>query len=209
MDKEELARMMLSLQARGCHNINLVSPTHVVPYILEALEVAVGMGLYLPLVYNCGGYDSVATLELLDGIVDIYMPDMKYTKEKVAQQLSGIKNYPSVNKAAIKEMHRQVGGLEIDEQGVAQRGLLVRHLVLPNRLAGTQEVVRFLAREVSTDTYLNIMAQYHPYYKAGDIPSLARPLHRQEFNEAIDLARQQGLSRLDKDTLPLPIRFFQ
>jgi len=199
--------MMLSLQARGCHNINLVSPTHVVPHILEALELAVSMGLYLPLVYNSGGYDSVETLALLDGIVDIYMPDMKYSDAKTAEQLSGIKDYPEVNKAAIKEMHRQVGDLQIDEQGVAQRGLLVRHLVLPHRLAGTEEVVRFLAREVSTNTYLNIMAQYHPCYKAFDIPSLSRPVNKQEFYEAIDLAHQQGLYCLDKYHFPLPLRF--
>jgi putative pyruvate formate lyase activating enzyme len=195
---EELAKMMLSLQAKGCHNINLVSPTHVVPYILEALELATNDGLYLPLVYNTGGYDSVETLELLDGVVDIYMPDMKYSDEKTAEQLSGIKGYPQVNQAAVKEMHRQVGDLQLDESGVAQRGLLVRHLVLPNRLAGTGEVVRFLAQEVSTNTYLNIMAQYRPCYKAFDIPQLARPLNRQEFSEAIDLAHQHGLSRLDK-----------
>jgi putative pyruvate formate lyase activating enzyme len=206
VDKEELARMMFSLQAKGCHNINLVSPTHVVPYILEALEVAVSIGLYLPLVYNSGGYDSVETLKLLDGIVDIYMPDMKYSDEKVAEQLSGIKNYPLINRAALKEMHRQVGDLKIDEQGVAQRGLLVRHLVLPNRLAGTQEVARFLAEEVSTNTYLNIMAQYHPGYKAFDIPSLAHPLHQPEFNEAIDWVHRQGLYRLDKDDSSLPLR---
>ncbi len=206
VDKEELARMMLSLQAKDCHNINLVSPTHVVPYILEALELAVSMGLYLPLVYNSGGYDSVETLELLDGIIDIYMPDMKYSDERIAEQLSGIKDYPSVNKAAIKEMHRQVGNLKIDEQGVAQRGLLVRHLVLPNRLAGTRGVVSFLAQEVSTNTYLNIMAQYHPCYKAFDIPSIGRPLQRQEFNEAIELAHQQGLDRLDKFSFPRPLK---
>ena len=204
--REELARMMLSLQARGCHNINLVSPTHVIPYILDALELAVTMELYLPLVYNSGGYDSVETLELLDGIVDIYMPDMKYSDEKNAEQLSGIKDYPAVNKAAIREMHRQVGDLQLDEQGVAQRGLLVRHLVLPNRLAGTKEVVRFLAQEVSTNTYLNIMAQYHPCYKAFDIPLLSRPLNKQELHEAIDLAHQRGLHRLDKHHLPLPLR---
>ena len=206
VDGEELAGMMLSLQARGCHNINLVSPTHVLPHILDALELAVSMGLYLPLVYNSGGYDSVETLGLLDGIVDIYMPDMKYSDERTAQELSGIKDYPEVNRAAIKEMHRQVGDLQIDEQGVAQRGLLVRHLVLPNRLAGTREVVRFLAQEVSTNTYLNIMAQYHPCYKAFDIPQLARPLNRQEFHEAIDLAHQQGLYRLDRYNFPLPLR---
>ena len=206
-DREELARMMLSLQSQGCHNINLVSPTHVVPYILDALELAVSMGLYLPLVYNSGGYDSVETLELLDGIIDIYMPDMKYSEEKTAEQFSGIKDYPKVNKAAIGEMHRQVGDLQIDDEGVAQRGLLVRHLVLPNRLAGTEEVVRFLAREVSTNTYLNIMAQYHPCHKAFDIPLLARPVSKQEFSEAINLARRQGLSRLDRYDFSLPLRF--
>ena len=205
--REELAQMMLSLQARGCHNINLVSPTHVVPYILEALELAVSRGLYLPLVYNSGGYDSLETLELLDGIVDIYMPDMKYSDGKIAEQLSGIKDYPVVNRAAIKEMYRQVGDLQIDETGIACRGLLVRHLVLPNRLAGTQEVVRFLAQEVSTNTYLNIMAQYYPSYKAFDMPQLARPVSRQEFSEAVDLAHQQGLYRLDKVHFPLLLRF--
>ncbi len=194
--------MMLSLQARDCHNINLVSPTHVVPYILDALELAASMGLYLPLVYNTGGYDSLETLKLLDGIVDIYMPDMKYADEKTAEQLSGIKNYPEVNRAAIKEMYRQVGDLQINQQGVAQRGLLVRHLVLPNQLAGTQEIVRFLAQEVSTHTYVNIMAQYRPSYKAHNVPAVSHPLLREEFAEAIKLARQQGLDRLDKDYSP-------
>ena len=204
--RDELARIMLSLQARGCHNINLVSPTHVVPYILDALELAASMGLHLPLVYNTGGYDSLETLKLLDGIVDIYMPDMKYSDEKTAERLSGIKDYPKINRAAIKEMHRQVGDLQISEQGVAQRGLLVRHLVLPNRLAGTEEIVRFLAREVSTHTYLNIMAQYRPCYKAYNAPLISRPPIREEFQEAIALARQEGLYRLDKDYFPLPPR---
>ena len=207
IDREELARIMLSLQARGCHNINLVSPTHVVPYILDALELAASMGLHLPLVYNSGGYDSAETLNLLDGIVDIYMPDMKYSAEKTAEQLSGIKDYPEVNRAAIREMHRQVGDLQIDGQGIAQRGLLVRHLVLPNRLAGTQEVVRFLAQEVSTNTYLNIMVQYHPCHKAFDIPLLSRPVNKQELYEATDLAHQQGLYRLDRHQSPLPFKF--
>jgi len=206
VDREELAGMMLSLQAKGCHNINLVSPTHVVPHILDALELAVIMGFHLPLVYNSGGYDSVETLELLDGIIDIYMPDMKYSDEETAEQFSGIKDYPKINRAAVKEMHRQVGDLEMDEQGVAHRGLLVRHLVLPNRLAGTQEVVRFLAREISTDTYLNIMAQYHPCYEAFDVPQLARTANRQEFLEAIDLAHRQDLYRLDKVHTSLPLR---
>ena len=207
VDSEKVARMMLSLQAKGCHNINLVSPTHVVPYILDALELAADKGLRLPLVYNSGGYDTVESLELLDGVVDIYMPDMKYSDEKVAEQLSGVKDYPKVNKAAVKEMHRQVGDLQLDEQGVAQRGLLVRHLVLPNGLAGTKEVVRFLAKEVSTNTYLNIMAQYHPCYKAFDIPQLARPVLKDEFSDAIDLAHHYGLYRLDRHEFPLPLRF--
>jgi len=206
VDSGELAGMMLSIQTKGCHNINLVSPTHVVPFILEALALAASRGLYLPLVYNTGGYDAMETLKLLDGVVDIYMPDMKYSDGKIGEQLSGIKNYPQVNRAAIREMHRQVGDLQLDEQGVAQRGLLVRHLVLPNRLAGTEAVVRFLAQEVSTNTYLNIMAQYRPCYKAFDIPQLARPVNRQEFSDAIDLAHQQGLSRLDKEQLSLPLR---
>jgi putative pyruvate formate lyase activating enzyme len=204
--REELAGMMLSLQSNGCHNINLVSPTHVVPYILEALELAVSQGLNLPLVYNSGGYDSVATLELLDGIVDIYMPDMKYSDEKTARQFSGVKDYPEVNRAAIREMHRQVGDLQIDERGVAQRGLLVRHLVLPDGLAGTEGVTSFLAQEVSTNTYLNIMAQYHPCHKAFDIPQLARPVNREEFDQAVSLAHRQGLSRLDKPQFISPLR---
>jgi putative pyruvate formate lyase activating enzyme len=205
--RETLAGMMLSLQDKGCHNINLVSPTHVVPYILEALELAAAKGLHLPLVYNSGGYDSIETLKLLDGVVDIYMPDMKYSDEKIAEELSGIKDYPKVNRAAVKEMHRQVGNLQLDEEGIARRGLLVRHLVLPNGLAGTEEVVSFIAREVSANTYLNIMAQYHPCYKAFDIPKLARPLGGQEFQVAIELAHQQGLYRLDKEQRPRPLRF--
>jgi putative pyruvate formate lyase activating enzyme len=179
-----------------------------VPYILGALELAAGNGLNLPLVYNSGGYDSVDTLKLLDGIIDIYMPDMKYSSADIAEQFSGIKDYAAVNRAAIKEMHRQVGDLRIDEDGTAQRGLLVRHLVLPEGLAGTEDIVRFLAEEVSTNTYLNIMAQYHPCYHASDVPSLARPVNRQEFRHAIELAHQHGLNRLDKYDFTTPLRLF-
>ena len=143
--KGEVAKMMLALQERGCHNVNLVTPTHVAPQILEALEIAVGLGLSVPLVYNCGGYESVETLKLLDGIIDIYMPDMKYSDEMNARRFSGVKDYPEVNRAAVKEMHRQVGDLQIDERGVARRGLLIRHLVLPNGVAGTEGVVSFVA----------------------------------------------------------------
>jgi putative pyruvate formate lyase activating enzyme len=178
-------------------HINLVTPSHVVPHILAALELAVAHGLRLPLVYNSSGYDSLATLALLDGVVDIYMPDMKYADASVAQRLSGIKDYPSVNRAAVKEMHRQAGDLELDERGVAVRGLLVRHLVLPNALAGTADVVRFLAEEVSASTYLNIMDQYRPCYRAHEYPEIDRPVTRQEYNEAVDLALAHGLTRLD------------
>jgi len=198
VSKEELALMMLSLQARGCHNINLVSPTHVVPQILEALDIAVESGLHVPLVYNTGGYDSVETLSILDGIVDIYMPDMKYGDENIARELSGIENYPQVNKAAIREMHRQVGDLQTSQEGVAQRGLLVRHLVLPKGLAGTKDVVDFIAKEISANTYVNIMAQYHPCYKAHEIPSLAVRISKAELREAVELAHQAGLTRLDQ-----------
>jgi putative pyruvate formate lyase activating enzyme len=198
VSKEELADIMLSLQAKGCQNINLVSPTHVIPQILEALELAVESGLDLPLVYNTGGYDSVETLKILDGIVDIYMPDMKYADEETARELSGIENYPEVNKAAVKEMHRQTGDLEMNEEGVAQRGLLVRHLVLPYGLAGTKGVVDFLSKEISRDSYVNVMAQYHPCYKAHQVPGLARRISSAEFREALSLAQEAGLSRLDK-----------
>ena len=198
VNKDELAKIMLDLQTRGCHNINLVSPTHVVPQILEALEIAINLGLRLPLVYNSGGYDSVKTLEILDGIVDIYMPDMKYSDDKTAEELSGINDYPSINRAAIREMHRQVGDLQIDEDGTAVRGLLIRHLVLPHGLAGTKETMKFVAEEISQNSYVNVMAQYHPCYKAFQIPQLSRPLLKQEFREAVEMAKGAGLNRLDR-----------
>ena len=198
VDKEELAYIMLSLQEKGCHNINLVSSTHVVPQILEALQMAVESGLHLPLVYNSGGYDSVETLKILDGIIDIYMPDMKYDDEETARELSGIRDYPEVNRAAIKEMHRQTGDLEISNDGVAQRGLMVRHLVLPQGLAGTKGIVHFLSQEISRNTYVNIMAQYRPCYKALQIPALGRRISSAEFREALSSTQEAGLSRLDR-----------
>jgi putative pyruvate formate lyase activating enzyme len=199
--KEELAYMMLSLQGEGCHNINLVSPTHVVPQILEALELAVQSDLKLPLVYNSGGYDSVETLKLLDGIVDIYMPDMKYDDEQTAREVSGINNYPQANRAAIKEMHRQTGDLEISKEGVAERGLLIRHLVLPGGLAGTKTITRFVSEEISRDSYMNIMAQYRPYYKAPQSAGLGRRITSAEFHEALLFAQEAGLRRLDRGHL--------
>ena len=207
VSKEELAHMMLSLQAKGCHNINLVSPTHVVPQILEALELAAKSGLHLPLVYNSGGYDSVQTLRILDGIIDIYMPDMKYDDEGIARELSGVENYPEINRAAVKEMHRQVGDLKISEEGVAQRGLLVRHLVLPDGLAGTKGIMKFLSKEISRNTYVNVMAQYRPCHRAWEVPSLGRRISSAEFYEALSLTHEAGLSRLDhahfREILPI------
>ena len=197
VEPEDLALMMLRLQALGCHNINYVSPTHVVPQILVGLLIAVEAGLSIPLVYNTGGYDSLETLTLLDGIFDIYMPDMKYADEGIARKHSKIKDYPAVNQAAVKEMHRQVGDLVMDERGVAQRGLLVRHLVLPEGLAGTAEIVSFLAEEISPNTYLNVMDQYRPCYRAYEYPPLDRRITRAEFEEAVRLAQEAGLTRLD------------
>ncbi len=198
VEPEELAAMMLRLQDMGCHNINFVSPTHVVPQIMAGVLIAAQAGLRLPLVYNTGGYDSLATLELLDGIFDIYMPDMKYADPEVAQKYSKVKDYPRHNQAAVKEMHRQVGDLAMTRRGVALRGLLIRHLVLPNGLAGTAETVRFLAEEISKETYLNIMDQYRPCYKAYDLPQVSRRLSPEEYTEAVRLARAAGLNRLDK-----------
>jgi len=195
---EELAAVMLALQAGGCHNINLVSPSHVVAPILAALVLAADHGLSLPLVYNTGGYDSPEALALLDGVVDIYMPDMKYSDPAVGLRLSGVPDYPAVNNVAVREMHRQVGDLVIDEDGVAQHGLLVRHLVLPGDLAGTETVVRFLADEISTGTYLNLMDQYHPAHLAREYPPLQRRLLPHEFLAAQQAATAAGLTRLDR-----------
>jgi putative pyruvate formate lyase activating enzyme len=197
VEPEDLAKMMLGLQSQGCHNINFVSPSHVAPQILAGLLLAAEAGLRLPLVYNTGGYDSLATLALLDGIVDIYMPDMKYADADVARRFSQVDNYPAVNQAAVSEMHRQVGTLSTDERGVAQRGLLVRHLVLPEGQAGTAEVVRFLRDEISPNTYINVMAQYRPCYRANELPPLDRAVTHQEVAEAVDMARDAQL-RLDQ-----------
>ena len=192
---EELADMMLSLARQGCHNINWVTPTHQLPQILSALEVAVESGLDIPIVYNCGGYEPVKVLSILDGIVDIYMPDAKYGNNEVGRQLSGVPDYWDRNREVLREMHRQVGDLAMDERGIAESGLLVRHLVLPNNLAGTREVMRFLATEISRDTYVNIMEQYRPAHKAVGHPAIGRPITSEEYVEAIRVARAEGLSR--------------
>lgn len=193
---EELAAIMVGLQEAGCHNINFVSPSHVVAQILEALPLAVEEGLRLPLVYNTGGYDSPEALELLDGVIDIYMPDVKFGDPKAGRVLSTAKEYPKQNREAVREMHRQTGDLMLDADGLARRGVLVRHLVLPGHLNETKQILSFLAKEISPNTYLNLMDQYHPCYRADEHPPLDRPLTRKEFQSARAMAVRLGLTRL-------------
>jgi putative pyruvate formate lyase activating enzyme len=189
---EKLARYMLELQGKGCSNINFVSPTHSIPPIIAALELAKKQGLTLPIVYNTGGYDSVETLKLLDGYIDIYMPDMKYSDPSVAKQLSDAADYPQINRAAVMEMHRQVGDLQL-ENGIATRGLLIRHLVLPNDLAGSTETIDFLAEQVSPATAINVMDQYRPCYHAFSNPMIKRRPTSDEIFSAQKYAVQKGL----------------
>ena len=202
-DALRLAEIMLELQALGCHNINLVTPTHVVPQILEALSVAVERGLRLPIVYNTGGYDSLETLKLLDGIVDIYMPDFKIWDEQVAKRFLHAEDYPEIARQAIKEMWRQVGDLVIDNYGLARRGLLIRHLVMPCGLAGTKEFSEWLVREVSKDTYVNIMSQYHPDGLVLEpegrqlFRDIARRITDEEYRMAVQEAKNAGIHRFD------------
>jgi putative pyruvate formate lyase activating enzyme len=193
-----LADMMLSLQALGCHNINFVTPSHVIPQILSALLLAVEDGLSVPLVYNSGGYDKEATLKMLDGIIDIYMPDFKFWDPEISKLTCDIPNYPEVARIAIKEMHRQVGDLVLDKNGIAVRGLLVRHLVMPHNLGGTEQIMKFIAEEISENTYVNIMPQYRPCGKAYENNLLNRPITHEEFFKAVSVAKQYGISRLDK-----------
>jgi len=196
---ERLAEMMLELQDQGCHNINLVTPEHVVPQILEALVMAVARGLRLPLVYNTSAYDSMDSLWLLDGVVDIYMPDFKFWDTEMARKYSRAPDYPEVARRTIKEMHRQVGELVLDEEGVATRGVLLRHLVMPGNVAGTREVCRWIARELSLDTYVNIMAQYYPAGKVSgtEYAEIARRVTPEEYGLALREAIEAGLRRLD------------
>jgi len=194
---EDLSKILLKLQEYGCHNINFVSPSHVVPQILESVYLAAREGLSIPLVYNTGGYDSVKTLKLLDGVIDIYMPDMKYANPELALKYSKIPNYPEVNQAAVKEMHRQVGDLKFDKDGIAYRGLIVRHLLLPENIAGTDIILKFLVEEISKKTYLNLMDQYYPAFNANDFLELNRRITQEEFIWAKDTAKKLGLSNLD------------
>lgn len=205
---QDLAQVMLSLQARGCHNINFVTPSHVVPQILTALDKAAEGGLKVPLVYNTSGYDKAETLDILEGVFDIYMPDFKFWDPKVAEQLCDAPDYPAIARRTFREMHRQVGDLILDEQGIAQRGLLVRHLVLPDGMAGTREVMEFLATEISGNTYVNIMAQYRPCGRAAEVPSLRRSISDEEYQQAIDLAYQEGITRLDERKRIFALQWF-
>ena len=203
---QELAEMMLALQAQGCHNINLVTPEHVVPQILEALLLAVERGLRLPLVYNTSAYDSLDSLALMDGVVDIYMPDFKFWSPEKARLYAKAPDYPVAARRAIREMHRQVGPLVTDEQGVALRGVLLRHLVIPGGAAGTPEIMQWIAHELSPDTYVNLMAQYRPagHVTARQYPEINRCITAQEFRQARDAFRAAGLRRLDPGSAATP-----
>lgn len=193
---EKLAEEMLNLQKIGCHNINFVTPTHQVPQILAALEIAIPKGLKVPLVYNTGGYDSIQELKLMEDVIDIYMPDFKYWDPEVAKKYSrGAKDYPEIARAAFKEMYRQVGNLSINEEGIAERGMLIRHLVLPEGLAGTAGVMHFIATELSKGSYVNVMDQYRPCGEAWDYPPLNRRITSEEYRDAIGIAKKEGLYR--------------
>ena len=194
---DELAGIMLALQNQGCHNINFVSPSHVVPQILAAVEVAVPNGLNIPLIFNTGGYDCVPTLKLLEGVLDIYMPDFKFWDSQVAQNSCQADDYPEVARKALAEMHRQVGDLKIGDAGIARRGLLIRHLVLPGGLAGTRDIMRFIAQKISPNSYVNIMSQYRPCGRADEVRGLDSHLLPEEYKKAVRAAMEEGITRLD------------
>ena len=210
VEDEDLADMMLHLQKIGCQNINLVTPTHVMPNILNATRIALKKGLRLPLMYNTSGYELLEILKILDGIVDIYKPDMKYTDaDKAAKYSSGASDYPEVTKKAVIEMNRQVGVLQLDNRGIALRGVIIRHLVMPNRVAGTEKFVKWVAEALPKSTYVNIMAQYRVEYKAYDYPEIARGITVEEFLEAIDWAKKYGLTNLDPQSKSLSNFYYQ
>ncbi|MGD9182046.1 MAG: radical SAM protein [Desulfobacterales bacterium] len=194
----ELAALMLALQQHGCHNINFVTPSHVVPQILSALEIAIQEGLSVPLVYNSGGYDLPSTLKLLEGVFDIYMPDFKFWDPEIAESACQARDYPEIARNALREMHRQVGDLTVDEDGIAQKGLLIRHLVLPSGLAGTRKIMRFIAREISTHSYVNLMSQYRPCGRAAEVKGLNAFLSPADFQTALQEAKTEGITRLDR-----------
>ncbi|HAX61582.1 MAG TPA: radical SAM protein [Elusimicrobia bacterium] len=190
---EKLAEIMMQLQSQNAHNINLVTPTHVLPQIIEAILLAKNKGLKIPIVYNSGGYEKVETLKLLEGFIDIYMPDAKYSDDKMAEKYSDAKNYWEINKKALKEMHKQVGNLQI-RNGVAVKGLLIRHLVLPQNIAGSQKIFEFIAKEISPETYISIMAQYHPANRTDEFPELQRKITDEEYSQVLNWADELGLT---------------
>jgi len=191
----EMAGHMLKLQKGGCHNINFVTPTHYVPQIMASLPEAIDSGLKVPLVFNCGGYESLEVIKLLNGIIDIYMPDVKYSNARVAKKYSDSLDYPEIIREVLLEMYHQVGDLKVDENGVAERGLLIRHLIMPEGLAGTDDLMKFIAEDISQDSYVNIMVQYRPMYRAGEFPELNRRITEHEYEEAVTLAKKAGLYR--------------
>lgn len=197
MSNEQLAGIMIHLQNAGCHNINFVTPSHVIPQILSAVEIAVDNGLAVPLVYNTGGYDRVETLRLLEGVFDIFMPDFKFWSPEVAKTNCKAEDYPEMARRALVEMHRQVGDLVTDESGVARRGLLIRHLVLPHGLAGTRELMKFIAKKISLNTYVNIMPQYRPCGRAAEVKELSHYLSQDDYKTALQSAKKEGIERLD------------
>ncbi len=192
---QELADMMLPLQSKRCHNINLVTPTHFVPQILKALSFAWEKGFDLPLVYNTSGYDASESLKLLEGIIDIYLPDMRYSDNRIAKRLSSVENYVEVNRKAIKQMYWQVGNLVTDERGIAGKGLIIRHLILPDNLAGSEETFRFIREEISEDVYVSLMGQYFPSFKAGSHVSINRKITPEEHESVVESFFESGLSR--------------
>jgi len=191
----DMAKMMLKLQKMGCHNINFVTPTHYVPHIVEAISIAVEEGLSLPIVYNCGGYESEEVIRLLEGIFDIYMPDIKFLEPSLSKRYLNAKDYPQVVTKVLKEMQRQVGDLIIDEDGIAKRGLLIRHLVMPSCTEDTKRILEFVRNEISENAFVNIMAQYRPCYRAEEFPEIARRITKEEYYFALEYARSIGLRR--------------
>lgn len=198
VSSKELAAMMLDLQSEGCHNINFVTPSHVIPQILDALPYAIESGLHVPLVYNTGGYDAVESLKLLEGIFDIYMPDFKFWDPELSRKYLKAPDYPQKTREAIREMHRQVGDLKLDDRGIALRGIILRHLVMPGGVSGTREIMRFIVKDISPDTYVNIMDQYRPCGNADKYPPLDRGITQDEYKEALTAAHEEGIRRFDK-----------
>lgn len=189
----ELAQIMLKLQKTGCHNINLVSPTHIMPQILKALKIAIEAGLNIPLIYNTSGYELAETIKLLDGIIDVYLPDMRYADPELSKKYSLAPDYPACNQASVKEMHRQVGLVKTDHNDIIEKGMIIRHLVLPDNISGTEKIMKFISEEISTENYISLMSQYTPYYKAGDYAELSRRISLQEYEKAQKIMEKYGL----------------